>query len=89
MDTFHYYHHPLSPPSSTPTALDSPNGLEALCVTHDHQLDALPDLLDVFATKKVVNNQLTGQLHIQGQEVPVCLALFSANSSPVVSYMLM
>jgi len=75
MDTFHY-HHPLSPPSSTTTttttttAVDSPNVLDALCTVHDHPLDALPDLLDVFAGKKVVNKELTGQLHNQGQEVP-------------------
>jgi hypothetical protein len=71
MDTFRYYN-PLSPPSSTTTtsAADSPNVLDALCATHDHRLDALPDLLDVFAGKGVVNKELTGQLHNQGQEAP-------------------
>ena len=68
MDTFHYYSS-----SATTTAVDSPNVLDALCAAHDHQLDALPDLLDVFAGKKLVNKELTGQLHNQGQDVPVCL----------------
>ena len=87
MDTFHY-HHSLSPPSSTTTttnttAVDSPNVLDALCAVHDHQLDALPALLDVFAGKGVVNKELTGQLHNQSQEVPVCLALFCARPCPI------
>ncbi len=95
MDTFHY-HHSLSPPSSTTTtttttttAVDSPNVLDALCAVHEHQLDALPDLLDVFAGKKVVNKELTGQLYNQGQEGPVCLAPFCASSFSAVSYLLM
>jgi hypothetical protein len=90
MDTFRYYN-PLSPPSSTTTtsAADSPNVLDALCATHDHRLDALPDLLDVFAGKGVVNKELTGQLHNQGQEAPVCLYSLTPSSSSAVSCMLM
>lgn len=91
MNPFHYGLS-LSPPSSattTTTAVDSPNVLDALCVVHDHQLDALPDLLDVFAGKKVVNKELTGQLHNEGQEVTVCLAFPCASSFSFVSYLLM
>lgn len=83
MDTFHYhYHYSFSPPSSTTTAVDSPNVLDALCAAHDHQLDALPDLLDVFAGKRVVNKELTGQLHNPAQQVPVCFALLCGLPCP-------
>ena len=89
MDPFHYDLSLVPPSSATTTAVDPPNVLDALCVAHDHQLDALPDLLDVFAGKKLVNKELTGQLHNQGQEVTVCLALFCASSFSAVSYLLM
>jgi len=74
MDTPHSYSHTTP---SFATAVDAPNVLDTLCAALDHRLDALPDLLDVFAGKNVLNKELTGQLHHTTQEeVPVCLALF-------------
>jgi hypothetical protein len=68
MDTFHDSH-PHTAPSSA-TADDPPKVLDALCAVYDHQLDSLPDLLDVFAGKRVVNKELTGQLYCTGNELP-------------------
>jgi hypothetical protein len=52
------------------TDVNSPKVLDALCAALDHRLDALPDLLDVFAGKKLLNNELTGQLRHPSQEAP-------------------
>jgi hypothetical protein len=69
MDTF------AAPSFATP--VDSPKVLDALCTALDHRLDALPDLLDVFAGKKLLNNELTGQLLHMGQEAPHVSPLFA------------
>jgi len=58
------------PAPSFTTPVGSPKVLDALSVALDHRLDALPDLLGVFAGKKLLNKQLTGQLHHTAQEAP-------------------
>jgi len=65
----------LHRPPPPAVVVDSSSVLDALCATHDHRLDALPDLLGAFAGKEVVNKQLTGQLHPPPASSPFAHAL--------------